>query len=195
MRLTLTHIIIIVRSLLIRVLESLEQFQDKVVLVPENSTENAMNTFAFKTFAIQIEEIDPQMYQGQSFSVDLGSVQDTMNITGKNPTDKLKTTDTTRGISTTDTTKRTSNSSTASIQLPEHLFADLSHCIPSSSSAQARVSYSVFLSDILFQNEDQKHLELGSIIVAARLQCDTNTTITLNNPIEVSFQINKMVNQ
>ena len=176
-------------------LESLEQFQDKVVLAPENSTENATSTFAFKTFAIQIEEIDPQMYQGQSFSVNLGSVQDTMNITEKIPADRLKTTDTTRGISTTDNTKRTSNSSTASIQLPENLFNELSHCIPTSSSAQARVSYSVFLSDILFQNEDQKHLELGSIIVAARLQCDTNTTINLKTPIEVSFQINKMVIQ
>ena len=167
-------------------LESLEQFQDKVVLTSENSTENATNTFAFKTFAIQIEEIDPQMYQGQSFSVDLGSVQETMEIVGKIPTDSLITSDTTRRIPT---------SNTASIQLSEHLFEDSSSCNPPSSSALARVSYSVFLSDVLFQNENQKHLQLGSIIVAARLQCDTNTTVLLKNPIEVSFQINTMVNQ
>ena len=171
---------------MIRLLESLEQFQDLVVLASDNSTENATNTFALKTFAIQIEEFDPQLYQGQSFSVNLGSVQDTMNIDGNIPADSLIIRDATGEIIITN--------NTAVIQLPEELFKDLSHCIPPSSS-QARVSYSVFLSDVLFQNEDQRHLELGSIIVATRLKCDTNTTILLNNPIQVSFQINKMVNQ
>ena len=170
--------------MLIRLLESLEQFQDSVVLASDNSTENATNTFAFKTFAIQIEEIDPQMYEGQSFSMNLGSVLDTMNIDGNIPADSLIISDTSGGIST---------NNTAVIRLPEQLFKDLSHCIPPSSS-QARVSYSVFLSDVLFQNEDQMHLALGSIIVAARLKCDNTTTFLLNNPIEVSFQINRMVN-
>ena len=166
-------------------LESLEKFQDGVNLTSGSEEVNDTITFAFKTFAIRIEEIDPDSYQGQSFSVDLGSVEDTLNVEGKIDQNNLTTSDTTKQTS--------SSSSTASIQLPENLFEDLSTS-SCGSPTQARVSYSVFLSDALFQNEDQKHLQLGSIIVSARLRCDTNATLILKNPIEASFRINGMVN-
>lgn len=171
-----------------RVLDSLERFQDAVVLMPAgNDSVNATPpVFAFRTFAIQIQPIDPDTFQGQTFTVDLGSVEESMNITGNIPEESLRTSD-----KAGTTTKR----ETASIELPKDLLNDLSLCSSSNSSSssnQNRFSFSVFLSDILFQNPEQSHLELGSVIVAARASC-ANSTTKLRTPIQVAFRFNKEV--
>ena len=60
-----------------RLLESLQNFLDKVeVEQDENSTANSSQAvFAFETFALQIQQLDPEEYKGQIFNVNLGSVE------------------------------------------------------------------------------------------------------------------------
>ena len=59
-----------------RLLESLEEFLDKVEVEQDVNNTSNQTVFAFKTFALQIQEIEPQEYQWQTFSVDLGSVEE-----------------------------------------------------------------------------------------------------------------------
>ena len=102
-----------------------------------------------------------------------------MNISGAIPKDSLE----------TDTIMNVSTDATASIQLPEDLFDFCS--LSSGSNNERRLSYSVFLSGVLFQDKNQPNLTVGSIIVAARAQC--NNTMTLNTPVTVSFRTNRTV--
>ena len=109
-----------------------------------------------------------------------------MNITANIPEESL---------TTSDTAATATKGDTASVQLSENVLNELSSCNLStnnSESNQRRISHSVFLSDILFQNENQSNYELGSIIVATRLPCAGNTTLS-NMPIRVSFRVNREV--
>ena len=167
-----------------RVLESLTSFQDRVLFTLGNDSTNE-TTFAFETFAIWIQNVDPEAYQGYSFAADLGSIEDTLNIKGVIPENTLVASDTTMKVFT---------NATASVQLPEDLLDHLNTCNDSNSSSPStsrRLSYSLFLSDVLFQNEEQRQLKLGSLIIAARIQCGTNTV--LNTSILTTFRINKTV--
>ena len=109
--------------------------------------------------------------------MNLGSVEDTANISGAIPPDDLVTSDNAMDVSA---------EATASIQLPDDLFVSCGL-----SGAQRRLSYSVFLSNVLFQNETQlsNNLRVGSVILAPRLPCNK----TLNTPITVSFRTNQTV--
>ena len=147
--------------------------------MPSNTSDLDNETvFTFKTFAIKIQELDTSdEFEGQSFSVNLGSVEDSMNISGPISPNSLVSSDIAVEVSTRPT---------ASIQLPNDLFMSCGL-----SGTQRRLSYSVFLSDVLFQNETQRRngLRVGSIILAPRLLCNR----TLNTPITVSFRTNRMV--
>ena len=46
-----------------RLLESLEEFLDKVEVEQDVNNTSNQTVFAFKTFALQIQEIEPQEYQ------------------------------------------------------------------------------------------------------------------------------------
>ena len=186
-----------------RLLESLQEFLDKVEVEENgNSTINSTKmVFAFETFALQVQELDPEEYKGQMFSVNLGSlerarednqtIEQTALMTSKlesvtglkqnqDKTDKEGVVNAIAG-------------STASLQLPEDLL-DLCNDTSSNNITSAvpqRLSYSVFKSDILFQNLNQSHLSIGSIIIAARLKCADN--VTPNTSIKTTFQIDRMV--
>ena len=171
-------------------LESLEHFLDQVEVEQDVNGTNNQTVFAFETFALQIQELDPLKYQGQTFSVDLGSVEEATNMEQRIEEGDLVTSETVNAMDTEANT-------TASIQLPEDLLDgyNLDSCINMTfnltSATPQRLSYSVFLSDVLFQNVNQSHLKIGSIIVAARLKCADNATP--NTPIETTFQINREV--
>ena len=160
-----------------RLLESLQNFLDRVEI--KNGTANT-TVFAFKAFALQVQALDPEEYQGQTFSVNLGSVEDTVILEQKIEQENLITSDMVMDAVT---------GATASIQLPEDVLNNLDFC--NLTSSVQRLSYSVFLSDTLFQNVNQNHLKIGSITVAARLKCADNTT--LNTSIQTTFQINRKV--
>ena len=185
-----------------RLLDSLQNFLDKVkVEQDENSTTNSSQTvFAFETFALQVQQLDPEEYKGQVFSVNLGSVEEATKDNQKIDQTALVTTELESAENTNlkhkmkiikrEKATNTMAGTTASLQLPEDLLLDL--CSSNSTSAvPQRLSYSVFKSDILFQNLNQSHLSIGSIIVAARLKCADN--VTPSTSIKSIFQIDRMV--
>ena len=164
-----------------RLLESLEKFLDRVEI--SNDTSN-QTVFAFKAFALQVQTLDPAEYQGQTFSIDLGSVEESMRL-GQNIEE--------HDLVTSDMVMDAVTGATASIQLPEDLLECFNSSMCNSTSTSfnitaRRLSYSVFLLDTLFQNVNQSHLKIGSIIVAARLRDADNTA--LSTPVQTTFQIN-----
>ena len=171
--------------MLLRVLDGLENFQDRVILSENYTAEERM--FTFETYALQIQEVDSETYLGQTFVVDLGSIEDVSSISGRIPNDSLV---------LGNTIMKMFSNATASVQLPEDLFDDLVACNRKTSSATntsslRRLSYSVFLSDVLFQSINVNRHRLGSIIVAARVNCGVDTS--LNTSILATFSTNKTV--
>ena len=81
--------------------------------------------------------------------------------------------------------------STASVHLNPSLFED---CLTTNGTLLTqRLSYSVFLSDVLFLPENRSTNQVGSIVVAARLAClQTNKTM-LSVPVRTSFLIRMTV--
>ena len=179
-----------------RLLESLQNFLDLVeVEEDENSTANSTQTvFAFETFALQVQQLDPEEYKDQTFSVNLGSLEEVREDNRTIEQDALVTSELASHETDNEGTRNSVAGTTASLQLPENLL-DLCSDVNSNltSAVPQRLSYSVFKSDILFQNLNQSHLSIGSIIIAARLKCADNAT--LNTSIKSTFQIDKNVSQ
>ena len=177
-----------------RLLESLQTFLDKVELEQNgNSTTNsALTVFAFKSFALQVQQLDPKEYKGQMFSINLGLLEEAREDNQTIDQRALMTRQLESKQDKGDTKGVMNAMTTASLQLPEDL---LDSCSDMNTNLTAivpqRLSYSVFKSDILFQNLNQSHLSIGSIIVAARLKCAND--LTLNTSIKSIFQINKTV--
>ena len=194
-------------------MESLQNFLDGVEIEQdENSTSNASQTvFSLETFALQVQQLDPEEYKGQIFSVNLGSLEEARN---DNQTIEQENLVTSQLDLATNLNHGTANDlrkrnvmdnaglrnviadTTASLQLPEDLLDSCNESDVNSnlvSTTFQRLSYSVFKSDVLFQNVNQRQLNLsiGSIIVAARLKCADN--VTLNISVKSTFQIDKRV--
>ena len=161
-----------------------------------NSTANSTKTtvFAFETFALQVQELDPEEYIGQIFNVNLGSLEKARKDNRTIQQSALVTSELesaeqdNKGV----TVVNGFADSTASLQLPEDLLdmcSSMSSNVTSTVPQSSRLSYSVFKSDILFQNLNQSHLGIGSIIIAAQLKCNG----TLNSSIKTAFQTDRMV--
>lgn len=151
-------------------------------LASGNSSENKA-VFGFDTYALQLQDIDPSLFNGQTFTVNLGSADDAVESQG-NIQESLKTFDMVAQIL---------EKYTASVQLPNDFLDSVQGCASDGSSFdlnQLRLSYSVFLTDVLFQSR-QNQFDIGSIIVATRLGCADNTS--LRNPIRVIFRTVKQV--
>ena len=182
-----------------RLLESLQNFLDLVeVEEAENSTTNSsQSVFAFETFALQVQQLNPEEYKGQVFSINLGTVEDIRKDNQTIEQNALVTSNLKLAANMKDGTdnegpRNSMAGTTASLQLPEDLLEMCSDVnLSLTSAAPQRLSYSVFKSDILFQNLNQSHLSIGSIIVAARLKCADN--VMLNTSIKSIFQIDRMV--
>lgn len=150
---------------------------------------NNQTVFAFKTYALQVQDRpDSSEYKAQTFKVDLGTVEEATQLQMRIKENELMTVD---GF-------ENGTNTTASIHIPEDLlgsYADLDSCSNLTTNSYPvftqRLSYSLFLSDVLFQNINQSHMKIGSVIVAARLKCANN--LTLNTPIKTTFQINREV--
>ena len=178
-------------------LESLQDFLDKVeVESGDNGTVNSSQTvFAFETFALQVQQLDPEEYNGQMFSVNLGLLEEAREDNRTIDQGALVTSKLELGTKFNENHKIDMNamaSTTASLLLPEDLLESCSDVNTNLTSViPRRLSYSVFKSDVLFQNLNQSHLSIGSIIIAARLKCTYN--VTLNISIQTILQIDKMV--
>ena len=159
-----------------RVLDNLAMFSDLLDLsTSSNDSEQDGVVFGFDTYALQLQDIDPDLFNGQTFSVNLGSVEDALQSEG-DLGDSLVTSEMVMDILVM---------STASVYLPDSFF---SNSEPLDSLNTLRLSYSVFLTDILFQSLNQSGFDIGSIIVSARLR---NTTLL--TPIQVAFRTARMV--
>jgi hypothetical protein len=178
-------------------LESLQEFLDKVEVEENvNHTTNSTKSkvFAFETFALQVQELDPEEYIGQIFNVNLGSLEKARKDNQTIQQAALVTSELDSAKPDNEGVANVLADSTASLQLPEDLLDLCSSMTSNSTSAvpqSSRLSYSVFKSDILFQNLNQSHLSIGSIIIAAQLKCADNGT--LNSSIKATFQIDRMV--
>ena len=125
-----------------------------------------------------MNDIDTSNFQGQTFSVDLGSVQEAMSISSNIRDEAIQSI---KG-------NKVFQNRTASVQVPASIFQDFRQ-----SSGQQRLSYAVFVRDTLFQSSDenQSNLTVGSIIVAVRVN-GTTARGNLSTPITVTFQANKV---
>ena len=161
-------------STLCRLIDSLTSFTDNFMF-----TNTTTATFTRKTYALQLHDVDTSNFQGQTLSVDLGSVQEAMSISSNIREE---------AIETIEGNKVFLNNRTASVQVPASVFQDLGQ-----SDVQQRLSYAVFVRDTLFQSSDenQSNLTVGSIIVAVRVNGSTASG-NLSTPINVTFQTSEV---
>ena len=147
-------------------------------LLPVNFTEDDDKVvLGYDTYALQLQDIDLKQFNGQTFTVNLGSVENALDSEGPF-SDSLKTSELVMQIL---------DNSTATVQIPNDFSESLDECNNNglSSFSQQRLSYSVFLTDILFQSQNRS-IDIGSIIVSTRLRCAENSTLL--NPITVIFR-------
>ena len=161
-------------STLCRLIDSLTSFTDNLIF-----TNTTTATFTRKTYALQLHDIDTSNFQGQTLSVDLGSVQEAMRSTSNIQEE---------AIQTIEGNEVLLDNRTASVQVPSSVFRDFGQ-----SSGHQRLSYSVFVRDTLFQSSDenQSNLTVGSIIVAVRVNGSTASG-NLSTPINVTFQASEV---
>ena len=125
-----------------------------------------------------MNNINASNFEGETLSVDLGSVQDAMSISGNINGEAIETT----------SGEQVYQNRTASVQVPASVFQDLGQ-----SSEQQRLSYAVFVRDTLFQSSDenQSNLTVGSIIVAVRVN-GSSASGNLSTTINVTFQASEV---
>ena len=154
-----------------RVIKSLGRFQTNFNLSVLNN--NGSKVFTRKRFAMQIRDIYIETFRGEIFSVDLGSKENrnTSNI----PVEALQIHNTVDILANT----------TASITIPPDFLTHLQPGVNQSMGSQ-RLSYSVFLTDILFQSPNQS---IGTVIIALRLKNLTpngTASLLVNNTFRLS---------
>ena len=161
-------------STLCRLIDSLTSFTDNLMF-----TNTTTATFTRKTYALQLHDVDTSNFQGQTLSIDLGSVQEAMSISSNIREE---------AIDTIEGNKVFLNNRTASVQVPASVFRDLSQ-----NDVQQRLSYTVFVRDTLFQSSDenQSNLTVGSIIVAVRVN-GSSASGNLSTTINVTFQASEV---
>ena len=125
-----------------------------------------------------MNDINTSTFKGQTLSVDLGSVQEAMSISGSIGKEDIETVE----------GNEVFLNRTASVQVPASIFQDLGQ-----SNGQQRLSYAVFVRDTLFQSSDenQSNLTVGSIIVAVRVN-GTTASGNLSTPINVTLQASEV---
>ena len=132
-------------------------------------TDNRTGTviLAYDSFAVSLQEVNPEEFEMQVFSVNLG----------RNPfsDDDLKLSEDSLNFSPV-------TSLTASLILPQNLLNSptVSNC--------SSIARSVFLSDALYLRRNESFLKVGSVVIEASV---VNRTIDeLDDPISLTFQKN-----
>ena len=177
-----------------RILTSLETFLDNLDLDIVNKTWNRNRaTLTFRTFALQLEEIDTNAFNGQKFTVSLGTVERARNISNNIDQRALITEDgEVDSAMNNGNAVRNISEATATLRLPPLLFRN---CINSetntslSMASRQRLSYSVFLTDALFLPANRTLNKVVSLVVGARTSCQLENKTEVTLPIQSSFQI------
>ena len=150
------------------IIENLEIFSDLF-----NGTQDFK--FSFNKFALQLEDVELHSFHGQSFLVNLGSVEEALKRGMAIGFYNLK---------VSEAVLMTLKNSTALVEIPEEILTDTS-----GRKSQDRISYTVFLTDTLFQTEPKS--KVGSIILSVRVSSIGNATLT----IPVIIQLRKLSNE
>lgn len=157
---------------ILRILNSLGRFQDEVVI-----TTNTTKIYTQMTFALQVQDVSTESFSGETLSVDLGSFEEALSLNTSIPEHALQ------------TTMEALSDATASITLPSNIFT----AVQGGEKRSQRLSYGIFLRDILFQSPNQtaNNLSIETIIIALRLP---NTTVdqTLSVPLNTAFSISRV---
>lgn len=157
---------------------------DSLDLTAASNSSDGKLTFGFNNYAMQLQDIDPGAFNGQTFSVNLGSVEDAL-ISDNGFNNSLK---------TSNVLVEVMNDSTAAIQLPENFIQSIEGYEDENqnlTSNQLRLSFAVFLTDILFQSENDTKMKIGSIIVSTRLKLAEQSS--LFSQITTTFRTNQDV--
>lgn len=146
---------------------SLSSFSDNVVVTSSKEKQ----TFTRRNFAVQIDEVDPAAFVGESLNVALGSVEEAMNSSGNIDPQALMTSIGQNPIF----------NATGSLTVSETI-------LTGSSEARVRISYSVFVSVSLFPT-DSANTTVASIVLNVRVsQYNTSTNERTDDLFNVTFQ-------
>ena len=123
-----------------------------------------------RTFALSVQQVDLDQFMelGQTFSANLG------DFSNLNMNESIDSSDLSFEL-------RTTTQATASVRLPSNLFS----AVPNVTS-NTRITHTVFLSDSLFLRRNSNDLEVGGIIISARV-VGYNSIQSLDPPVSISF--------
>lgn len=138
---------------------------------------NSSEVFAFSTYALQLQDVDPNHFHGQNISVNL-RVEDFEDM----PNDELN------NPITFGTVFKLLENTSAAVQLPESVVEGCRQ-----TSDVLRLSFTVFLSDILFQSQNSNRSDIKSLIMSTRLRCAVSSPMQLLNPISAIFRTTQNV--
>ena len=123
-----------------------------------------------RTFALSAQQVDLNQFMeiGQNFSANLGGFSN-LNTNESIDSSELS------------FEMRMTMQATASIRLPNNLFS----AVPNVTN-NTRITHAVFLSDSLFLRRNSNDLEVGGIIISARV-VGYNSIQSLDPPVSISF--------
>jgi hypothetical protein len=136
--------------------------------------DNISSVIGLDKYALQLQDVDPSLFNGQTFAINLGSVEDAIGHNGAIED----------GLLISEKVMELFQNSTASVQLPSNFLGSTAEC---AMDMRPRLSHSVFLTDVLFQSPQTRSRDvgIGSIIVTVRLSCVQNSS---TNPFRVTFR-------
>ena len=125
----------------------------------------------YNTFGLVVQDINQTSFMGQNVSItakdglhiDTGDLRDPLEISADN--------------------------FTAVIELPTDFFEKISERESTCNNISQRLSYSIFLTDILFQSQGQSERNVGSVIVAVRLKCAKNASLQYPVKFYTTFRV------
>ena len=149
------------------ILQSLEAFSENVDV---NFTDGDQPTFTRKNFAIQLQQIDISKFVGESFNVDLGTVEEATKKSGNIDPRAL--------VSLLSPLSNATGSLTVSNRVAER--------IDSNASNSGRLGYSVFVSSSLFPTESV-NTTVASVVLNLKLSGYTESNDTIDDLFNVTF--------
>ena len=127
-------------------------------------------TITRSTFAVSIQQVKPEGFAGQNFSVNLGNFSE-FNTSKNIDSDDLS-------------FESMTEEQTAFIRLPPTLFDSISNI-----SSNSRITHSIFLSDAAFLRRGKNLREVGSVIISASV-VGVNAVENIEPPLTITFRKN-----
>ena len=160
-----------------RLLQSVRRFANTVP-IPANSTNNTL-AFPLDNFALLLRDVNPESFSGESFSVNLGSVEEAIRNSSGISEEVLV------------TMMDPLPNATASVELPQSLFDGST----AYASPWQRIVYSIFLSNSLFLTLDTncENFAIGSIILGVDVNSSVTNISMSTGEIQLAFQQFRMV--